>query len=310
MKLIRRIHLYAGLLMFPWVLLYGFTALLFNHSTLLPEPDTSIHRFQAKVPESAGMPAAAAMAELVVGELNAEHETDGRPAYRLVNPQDSTFTHPAIGTARTGGSRYTLVMNLGQGDGYVRQRQDPRKDENEEGLTPLEQGRTVSVPVEELREKVRKTMSETLKELGLEHGAITFRTVPAVEFDLEENGEIHRARFASSRRRPVAANTARPGKGIQSGRVTLVGKGTQELGWRSYLLRLHTSRGYPAERNARWFWAIAVDAMFVTMTFWGLSGLFMWWQLKRTRRLGALCLLVSAVAATWLAFGMHAQLVR
>ena len=310
MKLIRRIHLYAGLLMFPWVLLYGFTALLFNHSTLLPGPATSIHRFQARAPESAGIPAAAAMADLVVDELNAEDETNGPPTYRLVNPQDSTFTHPAIATARTDGSRYTLVMNLGRGDGYVRQRQDPHKEPNEEGLTPLEQGRTVSVPVEELRNEVRKTMSATLKELGLEHGAITFRTVPAVEFDLEENGEIHRARFATSRRRPVAANTARPGRGIQSGRVTLVGKGAEELGWRSYLLRLHTSRGYPAERNARWFWAVAVDAMFVTMTFWGLSGLFMWWQLRRTRLVGALCLLLSAVVATWLAIGMHGQLVR
>ncbi|MCY3777546.1 MAG: hypothetical protein OXH11_16350 [Candidatus Aminicenantes bacterium] len=89
-----------------------------------------------------------------------------------------------------------------------------------------------------------------------------------------------------------------------------MGKGTEELGWRSYLQRLHTSRGYPAERNAHWFWAIAVDAMFVTMTFWGLSGLFTWWQLRRTRRLGALCLLASSVAATWLAIGMHAHLVR
>lgn len=310
MKLIRRIHLYAGLLMFPWVLLYGFTALLFNHSTLLPGPDTTIHRFQAPVPASHGVPAAAAMAKLVVAELNGEAETDGRRTYRLVNPQDSTFTHPAIGTAQTEGSRYTLVMSLGQGDGYVRQRHDPRKDESKEEMTPLERGHTVSVPVGELRERVRESMSEALKELGLEHGAITFRTVPAVEFDLEENGEIHRARFATSRRRPVAANTARPGEGIQSGRVTLVGKGTEELGWRSYLLRLHTSRGYPAERNARWFWAIAVDAMFGTMTFWGLSGLFMWWQLRRTRLLGALCLLVSAVTATWLAIGMHAHLVR
>ena len=310
MKLIRRIHLYAGLLMFPWVLLYGFTALLFNHSTLLPGPNTTIHRFQTPVPASDGIPVAAAMAELVVAELNAEFETDGRPTFRLANPHDSTFTHPAIGTAQTDGSRYTLVMNLGRGDGYVRQRHDPRKDENEKASTPLQRGRTVSVPVEELREEVRKTMSETLKELGLEHGAITFRTVPAVEFDIEGNGEIHRARFATSRRRPVAANAARPGQGIQSGRVTLVGKGTEELGWRSYLLRLHTSRGYPAERNARWFWAIAVDAMFVTMTFWGLTGLFMWWQLRRTRLLGAFCLLVSAVAATWLAIGMHAQLVR
>ena len=31
LKLIRRIHLYAGLFLAPWVMLYGTTALLFNH---------------------------------------------------------------------------------------------------------------------------------------------------------------------------------------------------------------------------------------------------------------------------------------
>ena len=310
MRWIRRIHLYAGLLMFPWVLLYGFTALLFNHSTLLPGPDTTIHHFQAPAPAGDGTPAATAMAKLVVSELNTEGATEGRQTFRLVNPDNNVFTHPAIATARTDGSRYTLVMNLDNGEGYVRQRHDPRKEQNPEEVTPLERGQTISVPVGALSEEITKAMAEVLEGLGLEHGAITFRTIPAVEFDLEANGEVHRARFATSRRRPVAANTARTEKQVQSGRVTLVGKGTEELGWRSYLLRLHTSRGYPAERNARWFWAIAVDAMFGTMTFWGLSGLFMWWQLKRTRRLGALCLLLSAVAAIWLAIGMHAQLVR
>lgn len=310
MRWIRRIHLYAGLLMFPWVLLYGFTALLFNHSTLLPGPGTTIHHFQAPAPGDDETPAATAMAKLVVAELNSERGTVNGPAYRLVNPGNSVFTHRAIGTARTDGSRYTLVMNLDNGDGYVRQRHGQPKDESDTRMTPLERGQTVSVRVGALSEGIRKTMGEVLKELGLEHGAITFRTVPAVEFDIEENGEIHRARFATNRRRPVATPAARRGERIQSGRVALVGKATEELDWRSYLLRLHTSRGYPAERNARWFWAIAVDAMFATMTFWGLSGLFMWWQLKRTRLLGALCLLASGVAATWLAIGMHAQLAR
>ena len=78
MRWIRRIHLYAGLLMFPWVLLYGFTALLFNHSTLLPGPDTTIHHFQAPAPAGDGTPAATAMAKLVVAELNTEGATEGR----------------------------------------------------------------------------------------------------------------------------------------------------------------------------------------------------------------------------------------
>ena len=78
MRWIRRIHLYAGLLMFPWVLLYGFTALLFNHSTLLPGPDTTIHHFQAPAPAGDGTPAATAMAK--TRRRRAQHgRCDGRP---------------------------------------------------------------------------------------------------------------------------------------------------------------------------------------------------------------------------------------
>jgi hypothetical protein len=45
--------------------------------------------------------------------------------------------------------------------------------------------------------------------------------------------------------------------------------------------------------------------MAFTMCFWGLSGLVMWWQIKATRRAGAVVLALSAVAATALGFAMH-----
>src|SRR5262245_33925407 len=37
MHWVRRIHLYSGLFMFPWVMLYGITALLFNHPGAFPD---------------------------------------------------------------------------------------------------------------------------------------------------------------------------------------------------------------------------------------------------------------------------------
>jgi hypothetical protein len=49
--------------------------------------------------------------------------------------------------------------------------------------------------------------------------------------------------------------------------------------------------------------------MFVAMVFWGASGLLMWWQMKKLRRWGLLTLIISAVIATAMAFGMHEVLV-
>src|SRR5687768_13021395 len=39
MKLLRRVHLYSGLFMTPWVFLYGLTAMLFNHPTWFSDRD-------------------------------------------------------------------------------------------------------------------------------------------------------------------------------------------------------------------------------------------------------------------------------
>ena len=38
---LRRVHLYFGLLLFPWALLYGVTAFLFNHPTAFSEQPTT-----------------------------------------------------------------------------------------------------------------------------------------------------------------------------------------------------------------------------------------------------------------------------
>ena len=44
--------------------------------------------------------------------------------------------------------------------------------------------------------------------------------------------------------------------------------------------------------------------MFVSMVFWGISGMLMWWQMKKLRGWGAVTLVLSLSAAA-LAVGMH-----
>ena len=33
------------------------------------------------------------------------------------------------------------------------------------------------------------------------------------------------------------------------------------------------AHGYPGEQNARWYWAVVVDAMAFVLCFWGVTGL-------------------------------------
>jgi hypothetical protein len=65
------------------------------------------------------------------------------------------------------------------------------------------------------------------------------------------------------------------------------------------LERMHRRRGY----NSYWLencWGFTVDAAVVAMSFWSLSGVWMWWGLKPTRVFGALAL--GAGLATFAVF--------
>ena len=50
--------------------------------------------------------------------------------------------------------------------------------------------------------------------------------------------------------------------------------------------------------------AVSVDIVVAAMVFWALSGVWMWWEMRATRRWGAVCLIVGlglfGTAAWWL----------
>ena len=60
------------------------------------------------------------------------------------------------------------------------------------------------------------------------------------------------------------------------------------------LERFHRRRGYATGYALDTTWAVSVDAVIAAMVFWALSGLWMWWEMKATRRLGALAFLGGA----------------
>lgn len=54
------------------------------------------------------------------------------------------------------------------------------------------------------------------------------------------------------------------------------------------LERFHRRRGYATGYTLDTIWAVTVDVAIGAMIFWVLSGLWMWWEMKVTRPLGAL----------------------
>ncbi|MBI4874294.1 MAG: hypothetical protein HY822_06655 [Acidobacteria bacterium] len=55
----------------------------------------------------------------------------------------------------------------------------------------------------------------------------------------------------------------------------------------AFLERLHRRRGYQSDYPLEKTWAFSVDLVIAAMLFWAASGLWMWWEMKLTRRWGA-----------------------
>ncbi len=76
----------------------------------------------------------------------------------------------------------------------------------------------------------------------------------------------------------------------------------QQFGAARFLERMHRRRGYEQPYTADTGWAVTVDLFIFALVFWGASGLWLWWEMKKTRLPGAVCLAAgAAVFALFLA---------
>ncbi|MGL6073074.1 MAG: PepSY domain-containing protein [Fimbriiglobus sp.] len=306
MMAVRRLHLYLGLFLFPWAVLYGVTAFLFNHPTVWSDtPTQSFGPQDLRGTPLEAAPSPQAIAEQVLAKLN-EMQKPSTP-YTQAGPAKFGGRDFAFATIQAPGQTVSLLLDFKTSTGTLRS--GPVREKKEAEKAPFAVGSQSAQPKgrngrprndapqetltldNSLAEQMKQSIPTVLERTGFPKGEVTVTSTPDVIFPIEANGRIWTAQF-------------NPLTGSISGVAADV-KPESDLSWRRFLLRLHTAHGYPGEANGRWFWAVIVDAMAFTMCFWGLSGLVMWWQLKATRKLGAIILIVSALTATLLALAMH-----
>lgn len=92
LKVLRRIHLYAGLFMTPWILLYGISGFMFNHPSWFAFGRQAPQQIQLPVHVGAQIEAAQA-AQQVLSALNAEK---GNDFYQLNSSAPVEFTSPEV----------------------------------------------------------------------------------------------------------------------------------------------------------------------------------------------------------------------
>ncbi len=315
------------------MILYGATGFLFNHPTAFSDaPFVSFGASEIRDTPMESLPAPSAIAEQVVQALN-ERAKEGKP-YALVEPEKVKYTRDfAFATVKVDDREVSVLFDVTNPGGTVRSRPAPVAAKVEEkapfaigsakggatkgggnrgggggggrGERPAPKGGEKSdapaaaAPMtgplalpDPMHERVKAAVPVVLERTGFQGGEVKVSSVPDLSFLMSDGTKTWRVSYNAM-------------EGTVSGASTDAAPPADELSTRRFLTRLHLTHGFPGGQNAKWFWAVIVDAMAFVMVFWGVSGIFMWWQLKATRKLGFVVLLFSVGVATALGLGMH-----
>ncbi|MAB71562.1 MAG: hypothetical protein CMJ54_03550 [Planctomycetaceae bacterium] len=275
MKMFRRTHMYFGLLLVPFVLLYGVTAILFNHPTWFNTAVTT----STIEPEALGEVSTLSAPELAE-ELRASLETEVGAPVGLVEDPAPRFRGTVLVEYREDGLRRRYRVNPETLATTLERRSLPIVEAEETPVFPEKLETSAAEGIEAIRDAVAR--------MAATDGGVV-RAAPDLDFHLEVDGERWTMEY-DTRSKSLSARRE--------------GEPRSAFDLRSFLMRLHVSRGYPADVGVRSLWGVLVDTTAALMIFWGLSGIIMWWQIKPTRFNGGIAIAMGVAMAGGLAVGM------
>lgn len=277
--------MYLGLALLPWVLLYGSSALFFNHATW-GNDNTRQDLSADDVAGSwtAAFPAPADLAREAVDRLGALVEEDD---LQLVEGS-AVWTGRLQYRGRSGDQAVRLLLDPQGGGGFVRRAPDREEDrlpdwadeDSLEGWRPLD-------------EEARATLDAPPAGLDAppfsETGSLRLRGLPDVTFQLTDGQRDYHCELG------------------MNGQIEVTPL-DDVTNLRTRLTELHKQHVDPGSAGARQRWIWIVDIMAGSMLLWALSGVVMWWGIRSTRRAGFVALASGALAMAVLATGVwHAM---
>lgn len=270
-KWIRRIHMYSGIALFPWVVMYGLTAMLFNHSSWMST--TLVQPVGAEDMADVGLgdlPPAEVYAQAAIAQL-VEREGEDGPRIALV-PGTAQF----LGSLSYSGSdeAHSLRLTVHPEGKGGRIRATERSSDASSALPgDLDDSRLEFLAPDGApsKDELEAAGERLAAGLGWELEEQPSLRTPAVRFRMAVDNEIVHCEANLDGRFSAQTDSF-----------------TRTL--RSRLLRLHLMHIDPGYSGIRQVWALLVDIMGIAMIFWGLSGLIMWWAIKKTRPAGTVAL--------------------
>ncbi len=276
-KLVRRTHLYFGLLLVPFVLLYGATAILFNHPTWFNATSTTVATSSELFDGVSGFEAS-----LVAEEVRRDLESQLGESVSVLEDPPPIFEGGFIFESRTDEERRRVRVHpvtLESTTQTTRLAPSP-----EDRVLPEKVEISVGDGIDALRQRV---------EDGTTLEAPVVRAAPDLRFHAAVGDEL------------LVVTYDLRSHSIDERRVD---EPRRVFDLRTFLMRLHVSRGYPSAPGVRTVWGTIVDVTAGLMIFWAISGVIMWWQMKSLRRLGGVVLVLGVGMAMFLTYGMYVAL--
>jgi hypothetical protein len=288
MKIVRRTHLYAGLFLAPWVAMYGFSGLIFNHGNwFAPGGGNKPIEWTVDVTALPQWPEPDALARKVVAALNAtEKDKAGAAEYRL----------SAEGAPKLQGGLSLQGQDAAGGSVSLSFDRQERK------------GTTFHSPPGPPEEQVKLETNDTellnaTKDALLAAAGKSDPKLSATKWT--GDGDFPRLSFPveQGKERRVATYD------LRSGLVSLSpAPERRSMRVPDFLTSLHLSHGYPSDKKSEKMTivrAVFVDAMGLLMCFWAVSGIIMWLQLKHLRRPGLIVAIASLLATVFVWSAMY-----
>ncbi len=281
LKVIRRVHLYTGLVLLPFVLFFGVSGVLFNHPGIGRDIEAR-EISPAELAQLAGMQAwdTEALAQQVVDRLNAD--APGR--YTLDPAEPGRIFGPTVFMGRQpDGTGVSVAFQLGDGLATVSER-------NLEGGPPAPPfaGDTVELDGHSVA-TAQQSANRLLASLGYD-AKLRPHPRPAAQLRF-------RVQDTDGKAWNVSWDTATgqlDGRDANASRGPLVELSDS----------LHKRHHYPKTFGVAWLWALFADITGITMVVWALTGMVMWWQLKPTRLIGVFALIAALVGGGVIFSGM------
>lgn len=281
LRIVRRVHMYAGLVLMPWLLFFGLSGMLFNHPNVgeqVKGQPVSAADMKALSQFEAWRPTA--VAEQVLDALNHADATGG--PYRLDPDFKSSFVGYAVLSAAAPDGGYMLILDVAGARGVLVHKL-ARKSAEGSSFPKL----TLALP-DYSSARLEQHARGLLSARELPHQT-ELRAHPKIAPELRL-----RALDAQGRAWNLAYDLR---SGELSGRRA---DRFPNLGFAQILASMHKTHHFTLEFGPLWLWALFEDLLGLAMVLWALTGMVMWWQLKRTRLVG----LVSLVLALGLAAGV------